>query len=449
MTRAGIKKLWLCNVGNNCQPCTKFSPRGRQSSAGVEYLTVGNCEEIFWLEGAFFLSRLNNLYLNDLQKLQVIWKGPTRIATLQNLTHLEIVECKRLQSIFSPMFAPNFPQLRDLHLQGCDELQQIIAIDQTLSSSSKDRLRPQFKLEAASGLEHVFGHKDEANVTDREDMLLPKISRLELLQLQSFVSFCPLNYLHMFSSWFTAIVEDCPKMIMCFAVDRNNLFEGRRQKLQLQEGKKPRQLSEAHEQRFLDLRELTVKNCGVQEVFQLKGAPLQMEEHKCFCSTWREAPRKFFYLLDHYKNVSLADLTILELSNFRRLKNIFAPTIARNLPNLKYLSIWECEDLQQIIAKDDGEAGDQISATSSVKELLNWNNCLEMKINKRFLEETQLLLPKLWMLDLLQLPSLSTYCPKGYRLEIPNLSSSIVEDCPKLTMSFTVINAELFVNAKT
>ncbi|XWS27857.1 hypothetical protein CRYUN_Cryun25bG0015500 [Craigia yunnanensis] len=332
----------------------------------------------------------------------------------------------------------------------------------------------EFKVEGASELEHVFGNEDEANIIDREDMVLPKLRRLELLQLQSLVSFCPLDYLLMFSSWFTAIVEDCPRMTMCFAVDRNNLIEGRRQKLQLQGRKNHRQLSKTHEQRFLDLRELTVKNCGVQEVFQLKGLPLPMEEHKCFCSMWRESPRTFLYLLEHCKNVSLGNLTTLELSNCKRLKHIFRPTIARNLPNLKYLSVWECEDLEQIIAKDDGEERDQISATSSVcfcaLQKIKIRSCNKMKslfpvsaalpkletitvegaseLEQLFgdedqeagvQEEKQILLPKLWMLDLLQLPSLTTYCPRGYQLEIPNLSSSVVEDCPKLTMTFIEI----------
>ncbi|XP_022717677.1 probable disease resistance protein At4g27220 [Durio zibethinus] len=199
MMRAYIKrvysqKLWLCKVGNNCQPCNNVSLQGRQSASGMEYLRVGNCEEIFQLEGAFFLSSLDNLYSKDLQDLQVIWKGPTQIATLKHLTHLEIVECKRLRYIFSPMFAPNFPQLRDLHLKGCEELEQIIAIDQTLLSSSKGHLRPnsfpnltkmlinncnklkyvfpisaaqdlpkleELKVEGGSELEHVFEHEDK------------------------------------------------------------------------------------------------------------------------------------------------------------------------------------------------------------------------------------------------------------------------------------------------
>lgn len=88
------------------------------------------------------------------------------------------------------------------------------------------------------------------------------------------------------------------------------------------------QLSKTHEHCYHDLRELPIKNRGGQEVFQLKGASLPPEEPKSFFSIWSESPRKFLYILYHYKNVSLTGLTTLELSDCKRLKNIFRPTIA-------------------------------------------------------------------------------------------------------------------------
>ncbi|KAK6269709.1 hypothetical protein POUND7_006814 [Theobroma cacao] len=257
MMKAQMKKLWLSKVGNNCRQCNSVGLQGRQRSPDMEYLTVGNCEEIFQLEGGFFVSSLEKLQLKDLQELQVIWKGPTQIATLQNLTHLEVVECKRLRHIFSPMFARNFLQLKDLHLEGCEELEQIIVKDQISLSSSKDRLQAisfpnltkiwinncnklkilfpvsaarglpkleELKIEEASGLEQVFGHEDGANITNEEDMALSKLKKVDILHLPSFVSFCPSDYHIMFPSSFTATVEDCPNLTTCFTVDRKNLI---------------------------------------------------------------------------------------------------------------------------------------------------------------------------------------------------------------------------------
>ncbi|XWS09808.1 hypothetical protein CRYUN_Cryun39dG0021000 [Craigia yunnanensis] len=529
MKSAQIKKLWLSKVGNNRQPGNRVSFQGRHRSMDMEYLTVGNCVEIFQLEGGLFLSSLEKLQLKDLQELQVIWKGPKQITTLQNLTHLEIVDCKRLRHIFSPMFAPNFLQLKDLNLQGCEELEQIIAKDQTSLSSSK--LQPlsfpnltkiwinncnklkcvfpisaarglpnleEFKVEGASELEQVFGHEEEANTIDEKYKLLPKLRRLELLQLPNLVSFSPLCNHFMFQLWFnaTAIIEDCPNMTLCFTVDVNNLMQARTQKSSLQEEKNCSQLSKTQgEEHFLNLGELKFNNCGVEEMFQLKGLPLPTtsKELKCYCSILRE--REWKYVSDFYGSVSLKNLTTLELFNCKRLKKVFSLTLAPNLPKLKYLRIWDCEDLEQIVAKDDSNGRDQMSSSPSSSSSMGhfqptcFCSLLEIKIQRcnklkslfpvsvalphlekimvdgaseleqvfgdnlddqegGAMEEKVMILPMLCMLDLLQLPRLNNFCSNGYHFVIPYLSSLKVKDCPKLPLTFS-IDSEHNVHAKT
>ncbi|KAH1063322.1 hypothetical protein J1N35_028309 [Gossypium stocksii] len=132
--------------------------------------------------GGFLLSSLEKLHLKDMQELQVIWKGPQQIATLQNLTHLEIVDCKRLGHIFTPISSLCLPLLEE------------------------------FKVEELSKLEHVFGHKDETNTATEEDM-----------------------------------------------------------KSSLHDEKNNTQLSKTQGDHFLNLDDVKLNNCGVEEVFQLKG----------------------------------------------------------------------------------------------------------------------------------------------------------------------------------
>ncbi|KAG8492598.1 hypothetical protein CXB51_010025 [Gossypium anomalum] len=168
--------------GNDCQPGNGVSFHGRHRSMPMEYLTIGNCEQVFQLEGGFLLvSSLEKLHLKDMQQLQ--------------------------RHIFTPMFSPNFLQLKELNLRGCDELEQIIAKNQ-----------------------HVFRHEDETNTVIEEDMVLPKLKRLELLQLPSLVCFGPLGYHFMFPRFnVSTAMENCPNMTMCFTVDVNNLMHARTQ----------------------------------------------------------------------------------------------------------------------------------------------------------------------------------------------------------------------------
>lgn len=254
------------------------------------------------------------------------------------------------------------------------------------------------------------------------------------------------------------------------------------QKLHLKEEENCSQLCKT-EEHFLNLDEVKLNNCGVEEVFQLEGLPLPTtsEEFKCYCSIIRKHQWE-------YKKVSLKNLTTLELSNCKRLKKVFSLTLARNLPSLKYLRIWECEDLEQIVAKDDCDGRDPTSAPSSSSVCfcslleIRIRSCNKLKclfpavvalprlekimvegaseLEQVFgdnsddqggaLEEKVMVLqfPMLWMLDLLQLPRLKNLCSKGYHFIIPNLSSLKVKDCPKLPMTFS-IDSEHTVHTRT
>ncbi|KAK8579129.1 hypothetical protein V6N12_069459 [Hibiscus sabdariffa] len=509
--RAQIKTLRLSEVGNNCPPGNGVSFQGRHRATGMEYLTVGNCAQLFQLEEGFLVSGLEKLHLTNMQELRVIWKGPKQIAILQNLSHLEIVGCKRLRHLFTPMCSPNFLQLKELTLKGCDGLEQIIVKDQSSVSSSNghpqqirfpnvtkiwikncNKLKCVFPLsgarsllkleelrvEGSSELKHVFGLEYETSTVTEEDMVLPNLKRLELLQLPSLDRFSPLGYHFMFPSWsVAAVVKDCPAMTMCFTVNVSNLMEARTQKLSLQDGKEKGQLSKTQGKHCLNFEDVKLNNCGVEEVFQLKGLPLPLplpttsQELKCYCSI----PYKDRY--EFYDNVCLKYLTTLELSNCKRLKHIFQPTLARNLPHLKYLRIWECDELEQIVAKDDSNERDhQISSSKahvpptcfcSLHEI-KIRNCNKLKslfhvsvtvprlekimvdgssgFEHVFFEEKEdevqeektKVLPMLWMCDLIRLPRLNTFCPKGYDFVIPYLSCLNVKDCPKLPMTFSI-----------
>ncbi|KAH1063255.1 hypothetical protein J1N35_028242 [Gossypium stocksii] len=150
----------------------------------MEYLTIGNCVQVFQLEGRFLVSSLEKLHLKNMQELQVIWKAPEQIATFQNLTISNASLCLPIPE--------------------------------------------EFKVEESFELEHVFRHEDETNTVTEEDMVHPKLKRLELLQLPSLVYFSPLGYHFMFPRLnVTTVMENCPSMTMCFTVDVNNLTQAR------------------------------------------------------------------------------------------------------------------------------------------------------------------------------------------------------------------------------
>lgn len=104
-----------------------------QTVKNVKTLWVRNCkiQGIFQLSGLpvdekLDSSYLQDLYLNNLADLKYISKGPPGCMKLQNLESLDVHECGNLKHIFSACIADGLPQLKELRITQCDQLEQII-----------------------------------------------------------------------------------------------------------------------------------------------------------------------------------------------------------------------------------------------------------------------------------------------------------------------------------
>ncbi|GMJ10048.1 hypothetical protein HRI_004673900 [Hibiscus trionum] len=166
-----------------------------QISPGLEYLTMGNFEQVFQLHGGYSISNLEDLRISNMIWLRHIWKGPIRFAT--NLRILHIISCDGLTYIFPIMLIQNLPHLNHLRIEYCEKLEQIIAIDD--SSASSQGLPFQMKIE------------------------FPQLQEMELSGLPSLVSFSPLGYHLVFPSLNSFKVVNCKKMITSFMMDYSTL----------------------------------------------------------------------------------------------------------------------------------------------------------------------------------------------------------------------------------
>ncbi|OMP04500.1 Disease resistance protein [Corchorus olitorius] len=260
-----IKELWLSKVGKSSQ-----SPELKESSSYFEYIRVGNLEEIFQVGGGYFFSKLEKLVLEDLSELKYVWKDPTQILTLQNLAHFELVNCQGLRNIFSLVLARNLPQLSHLKIQGCDNLEQIIAQDRIPSSSKVhsgdiyfpnlvtiyvekcNKLKTLFpvcvaglpkleelKVKEASLLKQIFAHEGEAKkemvLKYEKEVVLPRLKILHLEDLPSLLSFIPMGYHFKFPSLVSLTVHDCPEIVTSFARDSKKIVHAKTEELPLEE----------------------------------------------------------------------------------------------------------------------------------------------------------------------------------------------------------------------
>ncbi|KAK8300384.1 hypothetical protein V6Z11_D05G381300 [Gossypium hirsutum] len=159
-------------------------------------------------------------------EMREVWNGPIQVEHFQNLTELIVFKCRRLRYIFSPTIARNLPQLCNLDINNCEELEQIIEKDQTPSQHhlqpicfpnlrwiriiNCENLKCLFPITLAHGglqnlellnlsrvskLEQVF-EGDEGNVSkDKEKLIhILQLCSLRLYELPNLVSFSPVGY---------------------------------------------------------------------------------------------------------------------------------------------------------------------------------------------------------------------------------------------------------------
>ncbi|KAH9657263.1 nb-arc domain-containing protein [Citrus sinensis] len=188
------------------------------------------------------LSRLARLYISKLPELKWIWKAPTQhVISLQSLTELSVSECNNLTYIFTLSLARNLLQLKELAVFNCRGLEQIID-----EYEDEDHLQPvcfpkltwivvrycpklkhlfhisvalslqklkQLYIVGNDELEEVFCHKDGADVTDYNEIVMNELRHLILEDLPNLTNFWPAGYKIPFpSASYGAVVRNCPKL---------------------------------------------------------------------------------------------------------------------------------------------------------------------------------------------------------------------------------------------
>ncbi|RDX89735.1 hypothetical protein CR513_28504, partial [Mucuna pruriens] len=68
---------------------------------------------------------LSNLELWNLLELKFIWKGPTNFLSLQLLSFINVEDCPKLKTIFSPTIVRSLSVLKYLYIDNCEEFEQI------------------------------------------------------------------------------------------------------------------------------------------------------------------------------------------------------------------------------------------------------------------------------------------------------------------------------------
>ncbi|CAL5422413.1 unnamed protein product [Camellia sinensis] len=113
-------------------------------------------------------SALTKLELRDLPALTHLWKGPTQLVLLRNLTSLRLERCDKLESMFSLSIARDLMQLQTLSVTECCKMEVLISSEEE-------------------------GDQNEIASTTTEttdQFVFPKLKELYLRHLPSFTAIC-------------------------------------------------------------------------------------------------------------------------------------------------------------------------------------------------------------------------------------------------------------------
>ncbi|XP_028056799.1 uncharacterized protein LOC114260819 [Camellia sinensis] len=168
-------------------------------------------------------------------------------------------------------------------------------------------------------------------------------------------------------------------------------------------------------QRLQHLEELSVINCvKLEQVFDFGSKGEGMKLPSSLTKLWlSELPRlKHILSCSRRQHVQLCNLRTMNVISCGKLKYVFQPSIAQALHQLEELSVYVCEEMEEIVAAKQNE-GQQEE---------------EERVDYKMVFKS---LKKLYLRDL---PNLSGFCTGGddFPFEWPSLERLQVINCPKM-----------------
>ncbi|GMP86393.1 hypothetical protein CsSME_00039184 [Camellia sinensis var. sinensis] len=135
-------------------------------------------------------SALKVLRMGSLPELTNLWKGPTQLVWLGNLTTVHLMSCGKLESMFSLSIARDLVQLQDLMILNCPMMEEIVSSEggeHEIAAITTDKIEfPKLKKLHLRDLPSFTGICKAMNAIE-----LPQLSSLSLLNMPKLKRLCP------------------------------------------------------------------------------------------------------------------------------------------------------------------------------------------------------------------------------------------------------------------
>ncbi|KAJ6314011.1 hypothetical protein OIU78_017629 [Salix suchowensis] len=337
-----------------------------------------------------------------------------------NLQSLLLIHCKCKddESEIIPD-SLGFPKLKTLSIRCCDELEFVFPVSVSPSLLNLEEMEIVF----CENLKQIF-YRGEGNALTRDDII--NFPQLRKLTLSSCCFFGPKNFTAQLPSLQVLYIEEHEELGDLLAQ-----FQG-----------------------HTNLREIHITDCeGAQEIIQVGSFVTNKRTGHEFSLLSLEK-LDLSFLPDMrciWKGLVLSHLTTLVVCYCQKLTHVFTSNMVASLVQLQFLAISACEELEQIIAKDNDDEKDQILSGSDLQSLCFPNLCkVEIKgcnkLRSLFPVAMASGLPKLETLDVRHSSQLLGVFGQDYpaspvnvekQMEFPNLSSLRLYNLPSMIVCFS------------
>ncbi|KAI5605870.1 hypothetical protein BDE02_01G382000 [Populus trichocarpa] len=364
---------------------------------------------------------------------------------LQRLEHVEVAACGDIRTLFPAKWRQALKNLRRVTISECNSLEEIFEL----------------------------GEADEGSSEEKELPLLSSLTELQLSWLPE------LKWIWKGPSRHVSL-QSLNHLELCFFGPKN--FTAQLPSLQELTIKGHEELSNLLTQLhgLTNLRGIYITDCkGAQDLMQV-GSFLTNRRtgHELSLLSLETLHLDSFPDIKCiWKGLLLSHLTTLVVRKCQRLAHVFTSSMIASLVQLKVLDISTCEELEQIIAKDNDDEKLQILSRSDLQSSCFPNLCrLEIeRCNKLkslfpvamasgfpklqilkvsqcsqllgvfgqddhaspFNVEKEVVLPDMLELLLENLPGIVCFSPGCYDFLFPRLKTLKVYECPKLTTKFS------------
>ncbi|KAF7815616.1 putative disease resistance protein [Senna tora] len=454
----------------------------------LEKLLIWRCLRLHSLfSGEWNLCNLKVVSISDCPKLTSLFQM-SAAQTLHQLEELTIAKCSELMSIIlnaengtstGEEISPSqdnsslaFPKLKILSVCYCHKLEYIFPISCVESLKKLQHL----SIVEASELKYIFGqhdHGDHFSLQNEIHIEFPLLEVLELEALTNLVGICPKNYQTSFPSLREEYCVGCPKFTnvgsalrqllmvqfhsLIYALLFKNIIvlgdgthdsqssievailsqiledikNGRVANASNLQGGFDKEQQEAMVSALSQILD-NVKNSGAADNSHLQTAGLEKDQQEAVASALAKVQSGT--LSEPTETLSLQHpsiLQVIKVTNFKSLKFLFSPVIHKSLSELRQLHIYDCEELEGIIAENEETQAEVCFPKLRELRVMRCN-----KLKHLFSATTTITLPQLNSLCISEAAQLEVVLRQksedGFTLHTLEIRKVLIHDCPRL-----------------